>query len=547
MPQQLIIKLHLADWLVIAVYGAALFFIVRMAAGKPKSSEDYFLASRKLRWPFIGASLFAANISAEHFVGLAGAGFATGMAAGGFEWMAIFCLAPLIFLFLPFYVRNKIYTVPEFLGKRFDERVRLAFSLLMMFLSVLVKISISLWASSIVFSALLGWNQIVVTWVVGLLTALYTMKGGLSIVVYTDSFQTTILICASILLVAIGLHRVGGWTMLNAALGPGMFHMVRPATDPNYPWPGMFIGVFLLGSFYWSMDQVLVQRVFAARNLDEGRRGAIFCGFLKVLTPFLLVLPGLIAKDMFPRLTNPDDAYPLLLAKLMPPGLLGLAIAGIAAALMGHISATYNSVATLFTRDFYLYFRPHASQRRQIQVGRTSVLVLFILGALWAPIIGDFKSLFIYLQTVQAYLMMPLAGMLFMAIFWKRTSSAGVLACIVSTLLLCPTFMFNGDLLAKSGHSLIPGMELPLLRPWLHSALVAFCLCMLVLVTVSVFTPPSRPDCLSETTIGPYRHAQDAGRLARNSDRTGSLLWCDYRVWAAGLFVVATVLWWKMR
>ena len=415
--------------------------VVRRQAG----AEGYFLAGRQLRWPFIGASMFASNISAEHFVGLAGSGFAIGMAIGGFEWMAVYCIVPLVVLFLPFYVRNRIYTVPEFLERRFSPGVRLLFSGLMVVLSVLTKVSISLWASSIVFSDLLGWPRFWVIWGVGLVTCLYTMKGGLRAVVYTDALQTTVLLLAAVVLTVLGLHAVGGWSGLQAKLPADMFSMVRPATDPDVPWPGMFIGVFILGSFYWSMDQVLVQRAFAAKSLDEGRKGAIFCAFLKLATPFLLVLPGLVAKALHPDLAEADHAFPKLLETLMPTGLRGLTVAGIAAALMGHISATYNSVATLVTRDFYLRFRPEADAARQVRVGRIAVLAVFVLGALWAPVIGQFRSLWIYLQAVQAYLMMPMAGVFFLGVLWRRTNATGVFACVATALVVSPVLIADAQ------------------------------------------------------------------------------------------------------
>lgn len=524
--------LQWVDWLVIGLYSAAILCTGFLLARKAQSSEGYFLAGRALRWPFIGASLFAANISAEHFVGLAGSGYAGGMAVGGYEWSAVFCLVPLITLFLPFYIKNKIFTVPEFLERRFSAGVRLFFSSFMVVLSVLTKISISLWASSLVFSDLLGWHPLAVIWVVGLVTALYTMKGGLRVVVYTDALQTTILLIAAVILTVVGLHHVGGWSGLHAKLAPQMFEMVKPATDPDYPWPGMFFGVFLAGSFYWSMDQVLVQRAFAAKNLGEGRRGAILCGFLKLTTPFLLVLPGLIARALYPNLTRADQAYGTLLRHIMPAGLLGLTISGIGAALMGHISATYNSIATLITRDFYLRWRPEATQESQIQVGRVAVLVVFALGSLWAPMIGRFGNLFTYLQTVQVYLMLPFAGIFFGGVLWRRATTQGVSACLWVACIVCPLLMLNGEL------HFLPFMETPLLRPWLHSAMLAFAVCMVVLVAVSLATPRPVEEKLATTTVTNWRllFAADGGGWLR-----------DYRPWLAILVLVAAGLWFAMR
>lgn len=536
-------SLWFSDWLVISLYGLAIAVIGFVLVRKSGTAEGYFLAGRSLTWPFIGASLFAANISAEHFVGLAGSGYKDGMAVGGFEWMAVFCLVPLIMLFLPFYIRNKIYTVPEFLERRFSRGVRMFFSAFMVVLSVLAKVSISLWASALVFEQLLGWDRLTVIWVVGVFTALYTMKGGLRVVVYTDALQTVILIIAAIVLTVLGLQQVGGWSGLQAKLGPEMFEMVKPADHPDYPWFGMFVSVFILGSFYWSMDQVLVQRAFAAKSLEEGRLGAIFCGFLKLLTPFLLVLPGLIAKALYPNLAKPDHAYPTLLSDpaLMPHGLLGLTVAGIAAALMGHISATYNSIATLVTRDFYLHWRPDASQARQVFVGRVAVLCVFVLGALWAPMIGQFGSLWIYLQTVQAYLMMPFAGIFFAGVLWKRTSTRGVIACLVTASIVCPLLMFNSQLIANQQSGMrpfLPFMEHPLLRPWLHSAFAGFLVCMAVLVGVSLVTSPVTVEKLNATTVSNWKSLLATG---------GGPVYRNYLLWLGLLLTICSVLWFVMR
>jgi SSS family solute:Na+ symporter len=518
------------DWAAVAAYVAVIAAAGLFLARKPKSSEDYFLAGRSLRWPFIGASLFAANISAEHFVGLAGSGYAGGMAVGGYEWSAVFCLVPLISLFLPFYIRNRIFTVPEFLEQRYGPGIRLFFSGFMVVISVLTKISISLWAASLVFSSLLGWSQAAVILTVGLGTALYTMKGGLRIVVYTDALQSTVLIAAAVVLTVVGLHHVGGWAGLRAGLAPAMFSMVKPATDPDYPWPGMFFGVFLAGSFYWSMDQVLVQRAFAARDLNEGRKGAILCGFLKLTTPFLLVLPGLIARVMYPRLPKADDAYLSLLRGVMPAGLLGLTVSGIGAALMGHVSATYNSISTLVTRDFYLRWRPEATQQSQIFVGRIAVLVVCVLGCAWAPVIGRFGSLFTYLQTVQVYLMLPFAGIFFAGVLWRRTTTQGVVACLVTAGVVCPLLMANGTL------HFLPFMEAPILRPWLHAAMLAFLVSMVALVVGSLASAPTSDAKLATTTVG--GHAAEAAP-ARGPH--------DYRVWLAVLLATTAGLWYRMR
>lgn len=552
------------DWAIVALYALIIVSVGLLVTRKPKNSEAYFLAGRSLRWPMIGASLFAANISAEHFVALAGSGFAVGIAIGAWEWSAVFCLAPLILLFLPFYIRNKIYTVPEFLERRFGPSVRMTFSLFMIVLSVLAKVSISLWAASLVMMPVFGLNdglnifgmhfggQTVLIWGIGLLTAIYTMKGGLKAVVVTDSLQSTVLLIAGFILLWKGMDAVGGWDGMKAGLdiakaqtGRDYLNMIQPATDESVPWFGMMTATVLVGSFYWSMDQVLVQRVFAAKSLNEGRLGAIFCGFLKLSTPFILVMPGMIALALYHqgKLTMPmdphgkvinDAAYPTMLGALMPHGLLGLTVAGIAAALMGHISATYNSISTLVTRDIYLKFRPEADSATQIRVGRWAVLTVFILGAAWAPLIGKAKSMFDYLQAVQSYMMIPFSAIFFLGVFWKRITTAGVLACVASSAVTSSVFMWNSSHMQSGGASFLPYMDNPYLRPFTHSAMVAGAISVLVLIAVSLFTKVSSPEQLATTTIQGATFAEADEPVA---------WYASYRLWLGIAIASALGLW----
>jgi SSS family solute:Na+ symporter len=277
---------------------------------------------------------------------------------------------------------------------------------------------------------------------------------------------------------------------------------------------------------------VLVQRAFAARDLNEGRKGAILCGFLKLSTPFLLVLPGLIARVMFPGLARADQAYGALLTHIMPAGLLGLTICGIGAALMGHISATYNSISTLFTRDFYLRWRPGASQQRQILVGRIAVIVVFALGSLWAPMIGRFGNLFTYLQTIQVYLMLPFAGIFFLGVLWRRATAQGVAACLCTAGVVCPLLMLNGR------YRFLPFMDTPLLSPWLHQAMVAFAVSMVAFVAASLATARTSDLKLSTTTVTSW-----AALVAPGPERGLR----DYRVWLILLLAAASGLWYAMR
>ncbi len=552
------------DWAIIAVYALAILSVGFLVGRKPASSEAYFLAGRSLRWPVIGASLFAANISAEHFVALAGSGFAVGIAIGAWEWSAVFCLAPLILLFLPFYIRNKIYTVPEFLERRFGPSVRMTFSLFMIVLSVLAKVSISLWAASLVMEPVFGLTngvdilgmhfkgQTVLIWGIGLITALYTMKGGLKAVVFTDSLQSTVLLIAGFILLWKGMEAVGGWDGMKQGLdiaqaktGRDYLNMIQPATDESVPWFGMMTATVLVGSFYWSMDQVLVQRVFAAKSMNEGRLGATFCGFLKLTTPFILVMPGLIALALYHKgqLAMPmdadgkvinDAAYPTILGALMPHGLLGLTVAGIAAALMGHLSATYNSISTLFTRDIFLKMKPDATHQTQITVGRWAVLVVFVLGAAWAPLIGMAKSMFDYLQAVQSYMMIPFAMIFFLGVSWKRITTAGVLACVATSSVVSCLFLYNSAQMKAGGATFIPFMDNPYLKPFTHSAMVAASISVTVLILVSLFTKQATAEQLAKTTIHGTTFAETEEKVS---------WYADYRLWLGIAITTAASLW----
>ncbi|MCS6275969.1 MAG: hypothetical protein H2171_01405 [Opitutus sp.] len=422
----------------------------------------------------------------------------------------------------------------------------------------------SLWAASLVTVPVFGLTdglnlfgmhfggQTVLIWIIGLMNALYTMNGGLKAEVYTASLQSIVLIVAGFILLWNGLDAVGGWEGMKHGLDIAQaktvrdyLNMIQPATDASVPWFGMMTATMLVGSFYWSMDQVLVQRVFAAKSINEGRLGATFCGFLKLTTPFILVMLGIIALSLYHqgKLAMPldehglainDAAYPTVLGALMPKGLLGLTVAGIAAALMGHISATYNSISTLVTRDLYLKFKPNADSASQIRVGRWAVLVVFILGAAWAPLIGKAKAMFDYLQAVQSYMMIPFAAIFFLGVFWKRITTAGVLSCVGTALVSSSLFMWNSVQMAEGGATFIPFMDNPYLKPFLHTAMVSGAVCVVVLVLVSLFTKQASAEQLATTTIQGATFAEADEQVA---------WYANYKLWLALAIASAAGLW----
>src|SRR5437762_5896625 len=374
------------------------YFVVVFAIGfyfslKERTSADYFLASRSVGWFAIGSSLFVSNISTEHFIGLAGSGASSGLAVGHFEWLACLMVLLLGWVFVPFYLRSNVFTMPEFLELRFSRGCAVYLAGVSILAYIFTKISVHLYAAGIVLERVVGWNPLTAALILVIATGVYTIAGGLAAVIYTDLVQTLILIAGAVILTVIGLDRVGGFAALRTAVPESYFHMIKPASDPDFPWTGIFFGAPILGIWYWCTDQVIVQRVLSARDEGNARAGTIFAGFLKILPVFMLVLPGLIAFALYREsftienghVTNGDIAYPMLVINLLPAGLVGVMIAALMAALMGAMSAVFNSASTMVTLDFYKKFRPAATERQLVNFGRAATAVLVLLGVLWVP------------------------------------------------------------------------------------------------------------------------------------------------------------------
>jgi solute:Na+ symporter, SSS family len=517
----------LIDLITIAASLSLVIFVVQRAAGRKKSGSEYFLAGRDLSWPLIGMSLFASNISAEHVLGMAGDGYRIGLVAGGFEWVGAWDLIILATSFAPLYLRSKIYTIPEFLERRFGWSLRALLSVNLLLMNVLTKNAIDLWAGSLLFSVLFGWNQKAVMWGMSAFTAVYTMKGGLRAVVYADMIQGTWLILSSALLTVLGLRAVGGWHGLVTQVNPAMFQMVKPLNS-DFPITGFLIANLLGGMFYWCMDQTNVQRVLGARTIQDGQRGAIFAGFLKILPPFILVLPGIIARVLYPGLPRYDDAYPRLVRGLLPVGLRGVVLAGLIAILMSSMSACYNSSATLVVRDFVLRFRPATTEGQQVLWGRWVTILMALLGVLAAPLVGLSVTIWYYLQDISAYLSVPMAAAIFLGLLWKRTNTAGAIAGVVAG--------FGAGLVCFLDQTLewsLPVLSQPVLHSFLHRSLMVWSITVIVVVCVSLMTQPSGAEKIQGYVFG-------GGRREWNGLK-------DYRTWAILLFICTAALWWRFR
>src|SRR5262250_1343428 len=422
------------DMAIIGVYFLIVICIGLYFARKERTSTDYFLASRDIGWFFIGASLFVSNISTEHFIGLSGTGASSGLAVGHFEWLACLILLILGWVFVPFYLRTNVFTMPEFLERRFNRQCAVYLAGISIIAYIFTKISVQLYAASVVLERVAGWSLWKTAVVLVIATGVYTIAGGLAAVIYTDIVQTLILITGAVALTIIGLDKVGGLGHLRTMVPPSYFHMIRPATDSQFPWTGIFFGAPILGIWYWCTDQVIVQRVLSARDEGHAKAGTIFAGFLKILPVFMLVLPGIIAFALFPeQVKKPDFAYPTLVLNLLPMGLVGLVMAALLAAVMGAMSSVFNSASTLVTLDFYKKLRPQASEAQLVNFGRIATGAMVLLGLLWVPFIHLLSAqLYIYLQSVQAYISPPIAVCFIFGILWTRVNGSGAIMSLLA-------------------------------------------------------------------------------------------------------------------
>src|SRR2546423_8995819 len=488
--------LETVDLVIIGIYFAIVFGIGFYFSKKERTSEDYFLASRNIGWFAIGASLFVSNISTEHFIGLAGSGATSGLAVGHFERLACLMLLLLGWVFVPFYLRSNVCSMQVLLDGRFNRDCATYLAIISVIGCIFTKISVHLFAAAIVLERVVGWSPLAAAVILVVATGVYAIAGGLAAVIYTDLVQTLILLAGAIALTIIGLDKVGGFAGLRAAVPVDYFHMMKPATDGEFPWTGIFFGAPILGIWYWCTDQVIVQRVLSAKDQGHAKAGTIFAGFLKILPVFVLVLPGLIALGLYPELfhvvdgkiTNGDIAYPTMIVNLLPRGLVGLMIAALLAALMGAMSSVFNSASTMVTLDFYKKFRPNATERNLVTFGRAATGIMVLLGLLWVPFIHLISSqLFIYLQSVQAYISPPIAVCFILGILWPRLNGAGALASLLTGFGLgAVRFVMELTERSAGGHQFTSGLAAWLVHMnFLHYAIFMVVICVPVLIALS--------------------------------------------------------------
>lgn len=476
-------KLDPIDFGIMIVYAVVMIWY-GLRHAKQKSSEEYFLAGRDMTWPVVGISLFAANISSSTLIGLAGDAYKTGISVYNYEWMATVVLVFFSIFFLPFYLRSQVYTMPEFLERRYDARSRYYFSFITLVGNVIIDTAAALYAGSLILEKIFpGVEPWIIISLLAFAAAAYTIPGGLSSVVHTEVIQAVLLIAGSVILSIITLDKIGGWEKALAVTPPDMLSLIRPANDPSVPWTGLIFGVPLLGFYFWANNQFMVQRVLGAKDLNHGRWGALFAGLLKLPVLFIMVLPGTMARVLYTgdtQLAKADDVYPTLLFDLLPVGLVGLVLAGLLAAISSSISATLNSASTLITMDFVSKLYPKLTSNQLVRTGQISTVILCILAAAWAPQIRQFDSLFKYLQSVLGYIAPPIVAVFIAGLFWRRANSDGAFASLMFGFIVATFLMLS------RAYDLVPAINE---IHFLHVAPVLFLACFTVIVVVSLATP----------------------------------------------------------
>ena len=474
-------SLTITDLVIIVLY-----FVFIVYAGlryrKTSDSESYFLAGRSMTWPVIGFSMFAASISSSTLIGQAGDAYSTGIAVFNYNLMSIFVMIIFAWFFLPFYIKSRIFTLPEFLERRFDVRSRYYFSGITILINIFLDAAGSLYAAALVMKLVFPeviLNTLAVIFAV--IVAIYTIPGGLSAAIRVDLIQGIILTIGAIALTWI-LAEKGGAAYVAEQFNQGvMMKLVRPLDDPSVPWLGMILGIPILGFFFWGNNQQLVQRALTAKSIDEGRKGVLLVGLLTLITLFIIIIPGVMAQKFFPGLEKPDMVYPSLVIEMMPVGMVGFLLAALVAALTSSISGLLNSVATLFTMDFYLKMKKNVSSKEQVFVGRIVSAVVLIIAVAWAPQIGEkFGSLLKYYQEMLSMLAPPIVSVFFLGIFWKRATSQGAFYGLIGGALLGMT---NLVFKIYFGYSIFGDIHFLLTVP------IYLAWSMLIMLVISYLTP----------------------------------------------------------
>src|SRR6059058_4202035 len=501
-------SLSIIDAVVVIIYAVGIFslaqWVSREKAGHQKDTSDYFLASKNLPWWAIGASLIAANISAEQIVGMSGSGYAIGLAIASYEWMAAATLLIVGKFFLPIFLKNHIYTMPQFLHRRYGRVLPIIMALFWLALYVFVNLTSIIWLGSIAVNKVAGIDQNVALVILGAFALLYQIKGGLKAVALTDIVQVTLLVLGGLVVAFLTLSQIGAGDVFAGfhklvTTAPDHFHMILQKGDPHYlDLPGLSVligGMWIANLSYWGFNQYIIQRALAAKSLDEAQKGVLFAAFLKLLMPVIIVLPGIAAVVLAPGLPKPDEAYPTMM-RLLPPGLLGLVFAALVAAIIASTASKINSIATIFTLDLYAKFRGEPtraeddkaqSQREEkhlVLVGRITAVIAIVIAILVArPLVGSSEQAFQFIQEFSGFFTPGICVIFLLGLFWKRANEAGAIVAAVTSVVLSTIMKY-----ALPSPMLSQGVN-DYLTPFINRMVVVFVVSALLCIIVSLATP----------------------------------------------------------
>jgi SSS family solute:Na+ symporter len=549
-------RLEPVDLAMVGVYVVFILALGLYLAKRTGTTDDYFLAGRSLTWWLIGLSMFASNVSSSTFVGLSSAAFSSGVAVYNYEWMAALVLIVFLVFFLPFYIRTRVYTLPEFLEKRFDRKARYYFSALQILMNVAIDAAAALYAGALVARILYPeiplWQSVAV---LGILGGLYTIAGGLRAVVYTDAVQAILLLVGACLIAVLSFEAIGtDWASFTSTIPAEDLSIVRPASDAILPWPGLVTGVFLLGFYFWGTNQFIVQRALGARSLEHGRYGALFAGLLKLPIIFIVVLPGLFGRILYPPAEfpalaeNADLIFPTMMFDLLPVGVRGVIATALLAAIMSSLDSILNSASTLVTMDFVRVVRPTASNRALVITGRIVTFTFMALAILWAPQIERFPNIWTYLQQMLAYLSPPVVACFVLGIFWKRATAQGAFAALVFghvgagaifVLALSDLLIVQSDALTTAQVQQA-AQGVPVVH-FLYVAPIVFLVSSAALVATSLLSKPPDRDHTRGLTWSGADFAEETRRLH------GTPLFLNYRYLSGLLLILIAAIvigWW---
>jgi SSS family solute:Na+ symporter len=522
------------DWLFIVLYLGVIAAVSVWSIKKSKASpSDYFLANRNLGWFVIGASILASNVGSEHIVGLAGTAASSGLVMGHYE-LHSWIILTLGWVFVPFYMRSMVYTMPEFLERRFNAKSRILLSVIQLLSYIITKASVTIFAAATVitifFPSIDFWTAAIILVII---TGVYTVFGGLHAVMYTEAIQAVVLLAGSAILMLYGLHAVGGWNSLMTSIPKEKLSMFPPLSDPNFPWAGILFASPIVGIWYWCTDQHIVQRCLAGKNEQEARRGTIFAAYLKLLPFFIFLIPGLIAYSLAQQgklhLTDANQAFPTLVRDLLPTGLRGLLAGGLLAALMSSLASVYNACSTLFTMDIYQKIKPAASNQELVKVGRITTAVVVVLGMIWIPLMSKISGvLYQYLQSVQSYLAPPIAAVFLLGVFSKRINSKGAFtAMVVGFLIGVLRIVLELDRANLTGFA----YSFATIN-FLYFCIILFLVSIAILIIVSLFTEKPSEAQLNGLTFATTVSADKAKSRAS---------WNATDVWLSSIVIVLIV------